>query len=731
MKSIVGFSALIVALAAGALAQDSGWPRQWNKDGATALTYQPQVDAWENFTDLDWRQAFAITPPGGKQVVGALEAHAHTAVDPENDNVTFDNITIKHISFPGLDPAAAAQMEQLARAFVPPTVTMSMRRLVACVPKKDAPAQTVQLKNDPPAIFVSYTPAILLYIDGQPQYAKVQNTDLMYVVNTSWPVFMDGNRTTYYLLAGQQWLTASGLQGPWMPTKKLHKDMDKLPNDPHFASLKAYIPPPASSSGPTPNVFMSLAPAEVLLFDGPPVFAKIPGTQLTYVSNTQSNAFLHTPTMTYYYLTSGRWFRAGTLQGPWTFATPNLPPDFAQIPPASPAGRVRESVPGTEEAKDAVLIAQVPTVMTVNAQAAAAEATVSYDGDPKFAPIEGTTLSYATNTQNKVIQVGNTYYLCEQGIWFMSLTAAGPWTTATSVPQVIYTIPPSSPVYNVTYVNQTVVNDSVQSSYTAGYLGAFVMGAAVGAVIAGGTGYYYPPYVGVGVVGGYGAYYPAAATYGAPYTTNHGAYGVSQTAYGANGSTATRSAQYNPYTGTYSRGASASGPNGSANAERAYNPYTGASAAHAGGSTPSESWGSSAVSKNGQTATAQHTTTAAGTTGSFQSTTGAKGAATSNANGTTAAGKSANGDMYASHDGNVYKNTGSGWEKSNGNGSWSNVSKPSSTSSSGGASSASHSSSAPEGMNEEAQNRQRGEQSASRYQQSRSGGFGGGGGRRR
>ena len=36
----------------------------------------------------------------------------------------------------------------------------------------------------------------------------------------------------------------------------------------------------------------------------------------------------------------------------------------------------------------------------------------------------------------------------------------------------------------------------MQSSYTAGYMGAFIMGAAVGAIIASGSGYYYPPYIG-------------------------------------------------------------------------------------------------------------------------------------------------------------------------------------------------------------------------------------------
>src|SRR5208337_5416672 len=42
--------------------------------------------------------------------------------------------------------------------------------------------------------------------------------------------------------------------------------------------------------------------------------------------------------------------------------------------------------------------------------------------------------------------------------------------------------------------------------------------------------------------------------------------------------------------------------------------------------------------------------------------------------GDTAAGKTSSGDMYAGHDGNVYKNTGSGWQKYD-NGSWNDVNK--------------------------------------------------------
>ena len=111
----------------------------------------------------------------------------------------------------------------------------------------------------------------------------------------------------------------------------------------------------------------------------------------------------------------------------------------------------------------------------------------------------------------------------------------------------------------------------------------------------------------------------------------------------------------------------------------AYNPYTGAYGATRQGSNAYGSWGQSVVSKNGNTAYTQHASNAYGSAGTVQTSQGGKGAATSTAYGNTAAGKTANGDMYAGHDGNVYKNTGSGWQTYN-NGSWNNVQKPTTTS---------------------------------------------------
>ncbi|MFZ0312172.1 MAG: hypothetical protein WAL85_05650 [Candidatus Korobacteraceae bacterium] len=669
----------LVALFAATLspAQDPGaWPRQITKPGGTIVLYQPQVDDWENYQQVDARMAFSLTPTGGKSQVGVITVQLKSAVNMDDHTVLLSDPQITSVTFPSLDPATAAQLEQTVRTFLNPaaTMTISLDRLVASVKKTKAPP-VADVNNTPPTIFVSMRPAILLLVNGSPTLAPIASSNLQFVVNANWPVFVEQGSSTYYLFDGKGWLSCASLGGTWTPTSQLPKQMKKVPENANFASLKEFIPPPPGSAASSPMVYYSATPAEIVVFGGRPQWTPIPGTQLSYASNTDSTVFKYTPTGAFYYLTSGRWFTTTTpLLGGWTFATYTLPPDFAQIPASNPAGKVLASVPGTPEAEDAVLIAQVPTAVTVNAAQAPSEVKVSYVGAPQFAPIEGTTLLYATNTPNKVIQVGNEYYLCYQGVWFVSFSAQGPWQTAQTVPQVIYTIPPSSPVYNVTYVTQVVATDGyVTASYTAGYMGMFVAGAAVGAIVTCGTGYYYPPYV----YGGF--YYPYAATYGYhtynPYT---GAYGYGGAAYGPYGS-AHWGTSYNPNTGTYARGATASTAYGTQSVGQAYNPYTGAYGATHQGSNAYGSWGQSVVSKNGNTAYTQHATNAYGSAGTVQTSAGGKGAATSTAYGNTAAGKTSNGDMYAGHDGNVYKNTGSGWQKYD-NGSWNDVQKPTTTS---------------------------------------------------
>jgi hypothetical protein len=750
---------------------DPGWPREHYQNGTKLIVYQPQVDDWSNFENLSWRMAISMTPKGGKEIIGVIVMKGKTLVDNDQKIVLIMNPEVVSTSFPGLDAAAADKATQTFKTFVPGSLTVSLHRVIASLPKEEAPPKGPELKNDPPKIFVGYRPSVLVSVDGEPVLSEIPKTSLKFVVNSQWPIFFSSADTAYFLPVGQHWMTAPGLNGPWAPAKKLPAEMSKIPQDKEWNTLAKVIPPPANPGGPIPEVFYSDKPAEIILFDGQPAYANIPQTQLTYATNTDSVVFVYTPTQQFYYLTAGRWFSANDLQGPWTYATADLPADFAKIPTSCPASAILASVPGTEEAKDAVLLAQVPTTMTVNAGTAASKIQVQYGGDPHFESIQGTSMSYATNTHERVIKVGDIYYLCLQGVWFMSPNPTGPWSTANSVPKEIYTIPPSSPVYNVTYVTQSSNPDgTVTSSYTAGYLGAFVVGAATGAIIANGTGYWGAPYCSASYTYNnnfnYAGYYPYPAAYGAGYATPHynsatGAYGWSQTASGPYG-TATRGAGYNPYTGTAARGATVSTPYGSRSAAQAYNPYTGTYAQTRQGSSPTAQWGSSYVSNGNKSAEMGHYSTANGTVAGATTSSGGKAAASSTAWGNSAAAKTSNGNMYAAHDGNVYKNTGNGWQSYN-NGSWNSVNKSSSPNwsqaessqqRSGSESAQQHGSEASQArssegggfdrgggssnwdserqnMERESQNRARGDSESQRFQSERGGGgdrFGGGGG---
>ena len=208
-----------------------------------------------------------------------------------------------------------------------------------------------------------------------------------------------------------------------------------------------------------------------------------------------------------YYLVAGRWFSAPDFTGPWTFASTKLPDDFKRIPLEHERSRVLASVPGTDQAIEAVLLAQVPQTARVNRATLQAPA-VGYQGAPEFKPIEGTSLQRAVNTDKDIIFDGKSYYYCYQGVWFVGNGANGPWVVAQTIPASIYSIPASSPAHHVTYV--TIEEDDedndewVTFAYIAGYTGLMIgWGCAVW-----GSGWYYPPYYGGGI------YYPGFHSYG-------------------------------------------------------------------------------------------------------------------------------------------------------------------------------------------------------------------------
>ena len=62
----------------------------------------------------------------------------------------------------------------------------------------------MSVKNDPPTIFVSKTPAVLLHVDGEPVRADIAGTSLGFVVNSNFPLFFEKEAAKeFYLYAGE------------------------------------------------------------------------------------------------------------------------------------------------------------------------------------------------------------------------------------------------------------------------------------------------------------------------------------------------------------------------------------------------------------------------------------------------------------------------------------------------------------------------------------------------
>ena len=652
---------------------DRAWPRGYSLPSeAQIVIFQPQVASWENQKHMVAMAAVSYVKKDEKKpAMGTITLEADTSVALAERLVKFSTIKITQTNFQTLSKEQTQEIvTEIDKAIPDDDRTIGLDRVLAQLDKSQITPKNVEgLKSDPPQIFMSRTPAILVSFDGEPIWSPIKDNDLKFAVNTNWDFFQYPPTNTYYLRDDATWLKATAFGGPWTPAGTLPESFRKLPaDDDNWKDVVLNLPGKPVTS--VPKVDVTTTPAELILFAGEPRYVPVPGTKLLWISNTESDVFRLGETGPVFYLVAGRWFRAPNLNGNWTFATPQLPEDFKKISLEHPRSRVLASVPGTQQAAEAVLLAQVPQIARVNKKEIQAPEVI-YQGDPKFEPIPGTQLQRAVNTDKEIIKFGESYYLCYQGIWFISNSAKGPWTLAEKVPPEIYQIPASSPSHSVTYVkieeDDSSNDDWVTYAAYGGYTGMMIgWGCAVW-----GTGWYHPPYYWYG--GYYPGYYPYFRTYGygAWYNPYSGIYGTAGRIYGPYGG-AGFGARYNPGTGTYARGAFAYGPYGARGAAQAYNPRTGNYAQTRQGSSVYGSWGSTQVKRGDDWASTKRFTSSSGNT--TRITRGEQGGMI-NRRGEGFVGKQGD-NVYAGRDGNAYRRDANGnWSKWD-NGNWNNVQKP-------------------------------------------------------
>jgi hypothetical protein len=481
------------------------WPKEITIPQGKVIIYQPQPDTLDG-NKLDGRAAVAVEENGSDgPVFGAVWFTARLETDRADRTATLVDVSVTRTRFPERDEEKAEKLKTLLETEMPKwAMVISMDRLLTSLDIREQQIRAAsQISTEAPDIIFMAEPAVLITLDGEARLKK-EGDDLMRVVNTPFTLLLDTKSKTYYLNAdATSWYTANDISGEWNVAGSVPKHVAALAPEPEEIDPEEAAEDEDFEPGPPPMVIVRSDPTELVSSTGEPEYTPIADTDLLYMSNTESDVFLHLNNQQHYVLLSGRWYTANSLDGPWAYvAGDKLPEDFAKIPEDNEMGTVLYAVPGTTLAEEAVLDAQIPQTAAIERSKASLD--VEYDGDPEFEDITETKMTYAVNTATPVVYAEKKYYAVDDAVWFVASSPTGPWVIATEIPDTIYTIPATSPIYHVTYVHiYDATPEVVYVGYLPGYTGTYVYNTTV----VYGTGYYYPGWYRT-------QYYPRYSTWG-------------------------------------------------------------------------------------------------------------------------------------------------------------------------------------------------------------------------
>ncbi len=468
--------ASLLAVATAASADGSDWPRPFESAAGTFVIYEPQAEDLRG-DQLDCRAAFSLAkradaPP----MFGVLWFTERISIDRDSSTVRARDLDVTKVRLPDITPADASRYEQMVEAEAKDwDLSGSLEELRAGLAATERErASVADLSHTPPRILFKQQRALLVVYDGAPLPEPIEGTRLERVANTPFAVVYDPATRDFYLSGANVWYTAKDAEGPWGAIRSAPE------------AVRAVMPPDTESddqvTGTSPVVITATEPTELISTDGPPRYAPLAGGELLYVTNTESDVLRDIDSQALYVLLSGRWYRALSPEGPWSFVpSDQLPASFKRIPPDSPKGNVLASIQGTDQAEDAVADAEIPQTSAIKRGGNDLE--VDYDGAPQFEPIEHTNLRYAVNTDAEVILADGRYYVCDAGVWYVSDRPDGPWSVSETRPLGLDDVPPSCPVYNVRYVYVfDATPDVIFMGYLPGYIGCYPYDARTTAI---------------------------------------------------------------------------------------------------------------------------------------------------------------------------------------------------------------------------------------------------------
>ncbi len=173
-----------------------------------------------------------------------------------------------------------------------------------------------------------------------------------------------------------------------------------------------------------PVVVVSEKPLQLLSIDKEPVRAPLDGSGLEYVVNTNWNVFYYRPDAQWYVLNGDAWQQNNYLADGGWITTDVLPADFDQLSLNDDWPEVKKALPARKPAEQ-----PVPFVISLQETEL-----VLLDGAPRLSLIGETGISYVSNTQSDLFNLGDNWYYLVSGRWFSNTRLAGQWQAVKDLP---------------------------------------------------------------------------------------------------------------------------------------------------------------------------------------------------------------------------------------------------------------------------------------------------------
>jgi len=388
---------------------EAKWPKLFQSDNLKVKIYQPQISSFKGNT-IECHSALKILKDK-KVSYGNIVLKARVSVNRTEDKVTFRNLEVVSIKLSDKrEKKENTLLKEIEATLPPPKVTFTVSQFAALLEPLDLATinpDEAKLETTPPEIIFSEEEAFLVIIDGAAKLSKMDSSSLLRIINSPELIVYDSTQKKYYLYLNFAWFENSELNDYWTIARTTP------------ASLKQTFPKLELKTPREIKIFVRKKSAELIQTFGKPELEMIEGTDLVYVTNTQSNIFVQLGEQRIFLLVTGRWFTANSKKGPWKFVPQSkLPADFSRIPLSSSKSDVLQSVASNPAAKDKLTETLIPETKSVSRKNV--DYKVEYDGKIELKEVPESTLYYIVNASQPTFKYKDLYFSCADGIWYVS-----------------------------------------------------------------------------------------------------------------------------------------------------------------------------------------------------------------------------------------------------------------------------------------------------------------------